>query len=82
MNINKNLIINKENGDYIIFNSDTDKFYALNEVTAFIWGLIVEGIEEAKIIQEVVKCYDVNEEKVKVDMKDILQELRNEKILL
>lgn len=82
MEINKNIIVNEEYGDYIIFNKDTDKFYSLNEVSALIWKSITNGLDEKGIIEEIRKEYLVDYKTIEIDLKKILQELKNEKILL
>ena len=82
MEINKNLVITNENGDYVIFNKETDKFYSLNQTTAFIWELISKNINEKEIVEKIENEYEIDKHTVEADLKNILQELKNEKILL
>ncbi len=48
----------------------------LNETAAFIWKKISEGLNEAEIVAEIVKVYEVEESIAKVDLRKIIENLR------
>jgi hypothetical protein len=80
--IQKGLIIQKLDKETVIFDAEKSVLYTLNETAAEIFKMIKKGLEEDKIIEKIVKKYEVKKEKVEKDIKKLLEELKKKKIIL
>lgn len=79
--INKGLITQKIDNKTVIFDGDESILYSFNETASYIFKKIKAGENEEKIIDLVVKKYQIKPEKAKKDLKDLLAELRKKKII-
>jgi 6-pyruvoyl-tetrahydropterin synthase len=79
--INKGLIAQKLDDKTVIFDSDQSILYTFNEIASFIFKKLKKGLPENKIVQGVARKYQVEEEKVKKDLKDLLSDLKKKKII-
>lgn len=79
--INKGFIIQKLDDKTVIFDSDSSTLFTFNETASYIFKKIKAGKNEEKIIDLVVKKYQIKPEKAKKDLKDLLAELRKKKII-
>jgi hypothetical protein len=79
--IQKGLIIQKIDKETVIFDAEESVLYTLNATAAEIFRLIKKGLEEDKIIEKIVKKYDVRKEKVEKDVRELVEELKKRKII-
>ena len=87
MKINKDFLLKEmvgANGDTTCYAIAVGKTAAkfkgmvkLNETAEFIWKKIAEGLDEAEILKEIVKTYDVTEETAAADLNKIIAELKS-----
>jgi hypothetical protein len=69
-------------GDVIILNTETDTYYALENVGARIWHQLLKGKSIQLIIKEIQKEYNLRTEKrVKKDTMDLVKDLLKEGLL-
>jgi hypothetical protein len=80
--IQKGLIIQKIDKETVIFDAEESVLYTLNETASEIFRLIKKGLKEEEIVERMVKKYDVRKERVKKDVKELVEELRKRKILV
>ena len=59
----------------IALNLDTGSYYALNEVGARMWALLVEGDSSAEVVETIVAEFEVTREQVEIDLSKLIKEL-------
>ena len=80
--LQKGLIIQKLDKETVIFDAEESVLYTLNETAAEIFKMIKKGLKEEEIVERMVKKYDVRKERVKKDVKELVEELKKRKILV
>ena len=79
--INKGLITQKLDDKTVIFDGDESILYTFNETASYIFKKIKSGEEEERIIDLIVKRYQIKPEKAKKDLRDLLVDLKKKKII-
>ena len=65
----------------IILDIETKQFYELNETGSRIWCLMKDGMSPEEISMEIEKEYDIEQGQAIIHVMDLLEELRQEKLL-
>ncbi|MFA5353228.1 MAG: PqqD family peptide modification chaperone [Thermodesulfovibrionales bacterium] len=68
-------------GEVVILSIEKGVYYGLNEVAARIWSLIQEPKRVADISEIILSEYEVEHEKCRHDIKDLLHLLHNEGLI-
>lgn len=79
--INKGFVSEQLDGKTVIFDSDTSTFFTFNESAGYIFNKIKTKTDENKIIDLMVRRYQIKPEKAKKDLKDLLVDLKKKKII-
>ncbi|MEK7597030.1 MAG: PqqD family protein [Patescibacteria group bacterium] len=79
--INKGLITQKLDNKTVIFDGDESILYTFNETASYIFKKIKSGEDEERIINLIVKRYQIKPEKAKKDLRDLLVDLKKKKII-
>ena len=79
--INKGLITQKLDDKTVIFDGDESILYTFNETASYVFKKIKSGEDEERIIDLIVKRYQIKPEKAKKDLKDLLVDLKKKKII-
>lgn len=79
--INKGLITQKLDDKTVIFDGEESILYTFNETAGYIFKKIKSGEDEEKIIDLIVKRYQIKPETAKKDLKDLLVDLKKKKII-
>lgn len=79
--INKGFIIQKLDDKTVIFDGEASVLYTFNETASFIFQKLKRGWDEDKIVRSLVKKYQVREERVREDFKQLVEELLKKKII-
>ena len=79
--INKGLITQKIDNKTVIFDSEESVLYTFNETASYVFKKIKAGEDEEKIIDLVVKKYQIKPEKAKKDLNEIIADLEKKKII-
>ncbi len=66
----------------VILHLDDGIYYGLNEVGARIWQLVQEPRTVSEIVDAIVAEYDVAPEQCRVDVRDLLGELLERKLVV
>lgn len=53
----------------------------LNEVGAFIWGILEKGASESEIVDKMLEEYDVDKATAQADVKEYIEKLRGAELL-
>lgn len=61
---------------------DFNGMIRLNKVGAFIWKELADGTSEQALVKAVLDRYDVDEDVVKQDIKEVLNKLSNANVLI
>ena len=80
--LQKGLIIQKLDKETVIFDAEESVLYTLNETAVEIFKMIKKGLKEDKIIEKMLKKYQVKKERVEKDVKNLIEELKKRKILV
>lgn len=68
-------------GETVILHRDVGKYYGLNEVGTFVWELIQEPRSVDELCQEVTEEYDVEPERCRNDIKELLVDLAEKNLV-
>lgn len=80
--INKGLITQKIGKKLTIFDGNESALYSFNESGSYIFNKIKQGWQKEKIIAEVSKKYDINEQLVRKDVEMFIHQLKRKHIIL
>ncbi|EOU1912439.1 lasso peptide biosynthesis PqqD family chaperone [Clostridium perfringens] len=69
------------NGEKIMMDLDKGKYFMLNETGSAIWDAINEHKSVSKIIEAIVKEYDIDRETCESKVLEYLEKLRHEEIV-
>lgn len=62
-------------GESVILHADAGKYYGFNEVGTYVWELLQEPHTVEGVVQSVHEAYDVEYERCREDVEDLLAEL-------
>lgn len=79
--INKNLFVQNIDGKIVIFNGEEFVYYTLNETAGYVFKKIRIQEDEEKIVNAVVKRYQIKQERANKDLRDLVSDLKNKKII-
>ena len=65
----------------VIFNTQYEKYYGLNDVGTRVWALIQEPKTVGEIVNVVTQEYDVEPERFERDLKKLLQDLQSANLI-
>lgn len=65
----------------VLFDTDTFKFYELNETMGFIWELLKEETTKDAIVKKMIKEFDVSAERAEKDISKSIESLKKKKLL-
>ena len=65
----------------VIFNTQYEKYYGLNDVGTRVWALIQEPRTVEEIVKTVTQEYDVEAERFERDLTKLLQDLQSANLI-
>jgi len=81
--INNSIIIADIENDFVLFNSENGKIYSFNKTGNYIFKVIKDSqITLVDLVNKLMEKYDISYKECLSDVKDFLQKLINEKILI
>jgi len=78
---NEEVFASEVDGEAVMMNIQTGKYYGLDEIGTRIWELMKEEIEVKKIINELRKEFDVSEQQCKKDVLTLLGDLEKNQLI-
>ena len=78
---NNEVFANEIDGEAVMMNIQTGKYYGLDEIGSRIWELMEQKIQVKEIIEQLQKEYDVNEQQCKTDVLNLLNELKSNQLI-
>jgi hypothetical protein len=69
------------NGDGVLVDLNTKRYYQLNETATFVWKALEQGRSVEEIVTEMTSVYDVSPEHAAESLNRVLQEFRTRKLL-
>jgi len=79
--LNKGYITQKLDNKTVLFDGDNSILYTFNETASYIFGKMKLGWEKEKIIEQMIKKYNINKTKVENDFDELLSDLKKKKII-
>ena len=78
---NNEVFANEIDGEAVMMNIQTGKYYGLDEIGSRIWELMEQKIQVKAIIEQLQKEYDVSEQQCKSDVLNLLNELKTNQLI-
>jgi 6-pyruvoyl-tetrahydropterin synthase len=78
----KGLIIQKLDNQTVIFDADESVLYTLNETASVIFDKLKKKWDKEKIINFMLKKYEVKKERLEKDFEELVENLKKKKIIL
>ena len=78
---NNEVFANEIDGEAVMMNIQTGKYYGLDEVGSRIWELMEHKILVKEIIEQLQKEYDVSEQQCKTDVLNLLNDLKSNQLI-
>lgn len=69
-------------GNILLLEPQQGLYFELNEVSAIIYECVHNGICESDILLKITKSFDVSYDTAQADLKDLLQQLINNNIII
>jgi 6-pyruvoyl-tetrahydropterin synthase len=82
MKFQKGLIIQKLDDQTVIFDADESVLYTLNETASVIFDKLKKKWDKEKIINFMLKKYDVKKERLEKDFDQLIEDLKKKKIIV
>lgn len=81
-NCSKNLISQEINGETVLLDMDRENYSGLNTAGTRIWQLLQEPRSAKGIVAVMILEYNIEEDQLKVDLNEIVDQLLNNRILI
>lgn len=78
---NTNLIEANIDGDIVMLDADSGKYFGLNPVASRIWALLADGNSTHDIVQTLVGEYSVDEHTCLTETSELLADLLEKKLV-
>jgi len=78
---NNDVFANDIDGEAVMMNIQTGKYYGLDEIGSRIWELMEQKIQVKAIIDQLQKEYEVSEQQCKTDVLNLLTELKTNQLI-
>lgn len=79
--IKKGNIVQKLDDKTVIFDADESILYTLNETASFIFQKLKRGQNKEKIINAMLRKFQVKKERVEKDFDQLISDLKKKKII-
>jgi hypothetical protein len=77
----KDVVWTKLDEEVAILNSSTGTYFGLDPVGSRIWCLLADGLGFDEVISTLLKEYSVEEERVRGDVKELIDQLAGKSLL-
>ena len=78
---NNDVFANEIDGEVVMMNIQTGKYYGLDEVGSRIWEMMEYKIQVKNIIEQLQMEYDVSEKQCKTDVLNLLNDLKSNQLI-
>lgn len=79
--IKKDFMVDKIEGKVTIFNIENSTFYNFNDTGTYIFSFLKKGIDKRRMIQLLMKKYQISNKKAENDINEFLNKLLKNKIV-
>lgn len=80
--ISPEVLFRELDGEAVILDLATERYYGLDEVGTRMWQLLEEHGQTAPVIAQLLAEYDVDEEKVSADLAELIDKLAEAGLIL
>ena len=78
----KQVIAQKASNDLLLFNIEDGNYYSLNEIGSRIWELCDGTYSVGELVTVLAKEYDASHEELQKDVAELLETLKNGKLIV
>lgn len=78
---NNEVFANEIDGEVVMMNIQTGKYYGLDDVGTRIWEMMKEEIQVQQIIRQLLKEYHVSEQECAQDVMQLLSDLEQNQLI-
>lgn len=78
---NNEVFANEIDGEVVMMNIQTGKYYGLDDVGTRIWEMMKEEIQVQQIIRQLLKEYNVSEQECAQDVMQLLSDLEQNQLI-
>jgi hypothetical protein len=79
---NPDVIAKRLEDTTVLVHIPTSRIFELNETGTRVWAMIGEGLDADRIVQQLVDDFDVEKARAADEVKDLLERLRNEGLIV
>jgi hypothetical protein len=79
--LSKDVVFRELSGEAVILNLATGTYFGLNDVGTRMWALLVEHGSTDKVVQTLLKEFDVEEATARADLDTFLRRLRSKGLI-
>jgi sensor histidine kinase YesM len=79
--ISENIIWREVSDEAVLLNVDTSNYYTLNTIGTEVWKMLCDKKKIEDVVSAMNKKYDEPEEKIARDVRSLLKELQEEKLI-
>jgi len=79
--ITKEVLLEEIDQEVVLFNPQTQRYFALEGVGVLFWKRLSEGLGVEDILAEILEAYEVDEATLRRDMALFLQSLEKESLI-
>lgn len=76
--VSEEVLFQEIEGEGVLLNLNNEQYFGLNEIGTRIWHLLTENGETDKTIKNLLKEYNVDESKLKIDLNDLINKLNEQ----
>jgi hypothetical protein len=81
MKLKENIVIEIIDDKYTIYDPIEDKLLTLNLSASLILDMLIKGKKKDEILKTYMEIYEIDEEKAKEDIENLIENLKKEGIL-
>ena len=82
MIINKNIIARDLQGETVLLNKENGDYFTLNSIGSEVYNCICDGMETEQIIELLFDRYDIEYDKLKIEILSLIDDMKEKNILL
>lgn len=79
--LKQGFIVQKNGNKISIFDPEKSILHSFNETGSYIFEQVKKGLEEEKIVKNIVKKFKISETEAKNDFEEFIKDLKRKKII-
>ncbi len=80
--LSKDVLSQKIDGESVLLDMKSEHYFGLNDIGGKVLELLKNGVTVERILDILLKQYDVKEEQLETDIKELLQQLLDAQLII